>query len=131
MSKRAQDRNGKPLNGGLPVGWSWTTTDELFSFVTSGSRGWAKYYSHEGPMFLRIGNLDHAYDLGPMQHGHGYQGPGIQTAYVVDFLAKRAVFTGSMQMHGLTLVCSTRCTPWRASADAARWLPPTAPSWAN
>ena len=32
---------------------------ELFSFVTSGSRGWAKYYSEQGPLFLRIGNLDH------------------------------------------------------------------------
>lgn len=32
---------------------------ELFSFVTSGSRGWARYYSESGPAFLRIGNLDH------------------------------------------------------------------------
>ena len=32
---------------------------ELLSFVTSGSRGWAKYYSDTGPLFLRIGNLDH------------------------------------------------------------------------
>jgi type I restriction enzyme, S subunit len=32
---------------------------ELFSFVTSGSRGWAKYYSDSGPAFLRVGNLDH------------------------------------------------------------------------
>ncbi|MCZ6672543.1 MAG: restriction endonuclease subunit S [Verrucomicrobia bacterium] len=27
--------------------------------VTSGSRGWAKYYSDEGLLFLRVGNLDH------------------------------------------------------------------------
>jgi type I restriction enzyme S subunit len=29
---------------------------ELFSFVTSGSRGWAKYYSDKGAIFIRITN---------------------------------------------------------------------------
>jgi type I restriction enzyme, S subunit len=29
----------------------------LFTFVTSGSRGWAEYYSSDGPAFLRIGNV--------------------------------------------------------------------------
>jgi type I restriction enzyme S subunit len=43
----------------LPDGWAWCTTDALFSYVTSGSRGWAQHYSVEGPLFLRIGNLDH------------------------------------------------------------------------
>jgi len=43
----------------LPKGWVWATTDQLFFFVTSGSRGWAKYYSDDGPIFFRIGNLDH------------------------------------------------------------------------
>jgi type I restriction enzyme, S subunit len=43
----------------LPQYWTWCLTDALFSFVTSGSRGWAKYYSDEGPLFLRVGNLDH------------------------------------------------------------------------
>jgi type I restriction enzyme, S subunit len=43
----------------LPSGWMWAMTDQLFFFVTSGSRGWAKYYSNDGPIFLRIGNLDH------------------------------------------------------------------------
>ena len=32
---------------------------ELFSFVTSGSRGWAKYYSTDGPIFITVGNLEH------------------------------------------------------------------------
>jgi type I restriction enzyme S subunit len=27
--------------------------------VTSGSRGWAKHYADDGPLFLRVGNLDH------------------------------------------------------------------------
>ena len=43
----------------LPNGWHWTITDQLFWFVTSGSRGWAKYYSDSGAIFLRIGNLNH------------------------------------------------------------------------
>jgi type I restriction enzyme S subunit len=43
----------------LPKGWVWARTDQLFWFVTSGSRGWADYYSEAGPLFLRIGNLDH------------------------------------------------------------------------
>jgi type I restriction enzyme S subunit len=55
----------------LPDGWSWATTDQLFWFVTSGSRGWAKYYSDSGAVFLRIGNLDHdsiSLDLSDTQH---------------------------------------------------------------
>ncbi len=43
----------------LPEGWMWVTSDQLLDFVTSGSRGWAKYYSETGAFFLRIGNLDH------------------------------------------------------------------------
>ena len=37
-----------------------TKTDSIrniTSIVTSGSRGWAKYYSNNGAMFVRIGNL--------------------------------------------------------------------------
>lgn len=30
---------------------------EMSCFVTSGSRGWAKYYSDQGSLFIRIGNL--------------------------------------------------------------------------
>ena len=43
----------------LPEGWCWAGSDMLFTFVTSGSRGWAEYYAESGPVFLRIGNLDH------------------------------------------------------------------------
>jgi type I restriction enzyme S subunit len=50
------DINGCPE---LPEGWKWTISDYIFWFVTSGSRGWAKYYSDAGPVFLRVGNLDH------------------------------------------------------------------------
>ena len=39
--------------------------------VTSGSRGWAKYYSETGALFIRIGNLTHTgidIDLDDVQH---------------------------------------------------------------
>ena len=42
----------------LPVGWTWTKSGELFEFVTSGSRGWAGYYSDSGSIFIRITNLN-------------------------------------------------------------------------
>jgi type I restriction enzyme, S subunit len=52
---------------------SWVNKNgkEVFPFITSGSRGWAAYYSEEGPKFLRVGNLDHdtiELDLGEIQH---------------------------------------------------------------
>jgi type I restriction enzyme S subunit len=43
----------------LPEGWKWITSAMIFWFVTSGSRGWAKYYSSTGPIFIRMGNLNH------------------------------------------------------------------------
>jgi type I restriction enzyme S subunit len=43
----------------LPEGWAWIDSESLFAFVTSGSRGWAKYYTDTGATFIRIGNLDH------------------------------------------------------------------------
>ena len=45
-----------------PSEWVGVTTDEVFYYITSGSRGWAKYYSEEGAVFLRMGNLEH-YDV--------------------------------------------------------------------
>ena len=46
----------------IPEEWVGATTDQIFYYVTSGSRGWAKYYSEEGSVFLRMGNLEH-YDV--------------------------------------------------------------------
>jgi type I restriction enzyme S subunit len=43
----------------LPESWNWISSSKLFTYVTSGSRGWAKYYTEEGAVFLRVGNLDH------------------------------------------------------------------------
>jgi type I restriction enzyme S subunit len=54
----------------LPKNWVSATSDQLVHFVTSGSRGWAEYYSEEGAIFLRIGNLEHediALDLDDIQ----------------------------------------------------------------
>jgi type I restriction enzyme S subunit len=45
-------------NAELPQEWELALSYDLFSFVTSGSRGWAKYYSDNGAVFLRIGNLN-------------------------------------------------------------------------
>jgi type I restriction enzyme, S subunit len=55
----------------LPEGWATACGSDLFELVTSGSRGWAKYYSDDGPTFIRIGNLDHGsieLDLRDVQH---------------------------------------------------------------
>ena len=45
----------------IPNGWSWCRLGNLSKFVTSGSRGWAKYYSQEGAIFVRMGNLSKAH----------------------------------------------------------------------
>jgi len=42
----------------IPKSWRHVRSGSLFSFITSGSRGWAKYYSDRGAIFIRIGNLD-------------------------------------------------------------------------
>ena len=41
----------------LPPGWVQASGSELFSFVTSGSRGWAKYVARQGAKFVRVANL--------------------------------------------------------------------------
>ena len=41
----------------IPNGWSWCRLGDLSKLVTSGSRDWAKYYSQEGAIFVRMGNL--------------------------------------------------------------------------
>jgi type I restriction enzyme S subunit len=45
-----------------PIGWIPKESEvvplsSVTQFITSGSRGWAKYYSEVGPLFIRIGNL--------------------------------------------------------------------------
>jgi type I restriction enzyme, S subunit len=43
--------------GQIPREWKVAPLGSIAEMVTSGSRGWARYYSDEGPKFLRIGNL--------------------------------------------------------------------------
>ncbi len=57
--------------GEIPARWEVQRVKHLSKFVTSGSRGWAEYYSEEGSLFLRIGNLKTAsidLDLSDVQH---------------------------------------------------------------
>ena len=43
--------------GEVPAHWEVTRAKYLFDFVTSGSRGWAEFYSDDGALFFRIANL--------------------------------------------------------------------------
>ncbi|SES04610.1 type I restriction enzyme, S subunit [Vreelandella subterranea] len=43
--------------GVIPEDWSVLTVGVLNPFVTSGSRGWAQYYSKFGDLFVRITNM--------------------------------------------------------------------------
>ena len=43
--------------GEIPESWGVVSLAECGARVTSGSRGWAKYYSDDGALFLRITNL--------------------------------------------------------------------------
>ena len=67
-----QLRDGDPPEGiWIPDTWSWIRAGHVFGSVTSGSRGWARYYANDGPLFLRVGNLDHdsiQLDLRSVQH---------------------------------------------------------------
>lgn len=51
--------------------WKDKSAEELFTYVTSGSRGWAKYYAERGSIFIRMGNLSHKsieLDFSNIQH---------------------------------------------------------------
>ena len=43
--------------GLIPQHWKLPASKYIFKFVTSGSRGWADYYSDDGDIFFRITNL--------------------------------------------------------------------------
>ena len=42
----------------LPSTWAWASMQQLTSYVTSGSRGWADLYSETGSIFIRAANLN-------------------------------------------------------------------------
>jgi type I restriction enzyme S subunit len=70
----------------LPPNWCWASLGESTEFVTSGSRGWADFYSDTGPIFLRVGNLDRYtidMDLSELSHVMPPEGAeGTRTAAV-------------------------------------------------
>lgn len=41
----------------IPDNWIWCRIGALSELITSGSRGWAKYYSDSGAIFITMGNL--------------------------------------------------------------------------
>jgi type I restriction enzyme S subunit len=41
----------------LPPDWRWVSGDQMLYYVTSGSRGWSKYYDQEGQLFIRVGDI--------------------------------------------------------------------------
>ena len=57
------DMFGDPVTN--PMGWEVVSVGDEIGFLTSGSRGWAKYYAKDGDTFIRIQNLkDGQLDLG-------------------------------------------------------------------
>ncbi|MFM7220924.1 MAG: restriction endonuclease subunit S [Nodosilinea sp.] len=42
----------------IPEEWSLVTLDQLSLLITSGSRGWAKYYSNSGDFFIRAQDIN-------------------------------------------------------------------------
>lgn len=54
LTAKWREKHGLTLDS-----WERETSTQLFSYVTSGSRGWAQYYSDSGSVFIRMGNLDH------------------------------------------------------------------------
>ena len=54
---RASPRDKQTDVGPIPEDWDCTELRELNPFVTSGSRGWARFYSDRGSPFIRITNM--------------------------------------------------------------------------
>lgn len=54
LTEKWREEHGVTLDS-----WEKETSTKLFGYVTSGSRGWAQYYSDSGSVFIRMGNLDH------------------------------------------------------------------------
>jgi type I restriction enzyme S subunit len=55
VEPREPDTKGLPE---LPKGWCCATLEQLSTLVTSGSRGWADYYSDQGTIFIRAQDIN-------------------------------------------------------------------------
>ena len=93
----------KPDYFEAPDSWDLALSYDLFSLVTSRSRGWAKYYAENGPIFLRVGNLDHdsiKLDLSSIQRVNPPKGmEGTRTKiHVGDILISITADTGMIAL---------------------------------
>lgn len=59
--KKTYPKPLSPENLNIPEGWAIASLDQLTEYITSGSRGWAKYYSDSGSTFIRAQNLKYDY----------------------------------------------------------------------
>lgn len=57
LTSRAGGLQGLEVLGDLPYNWQRSRMKFELEYVTSGSRGWADFYTDEGALFIRIGNL--------------------------------------------------------------------------
>jgi len=56
-NKKPAVRDPARLMRGLPINWDQVALGDLCNLVTSGSRGWAEYYSETGVGFIRAQNI--------------------------------------------------------------------------
>jgi len=87
--------------GDIPAHWNIRRLKTLVSFVTSGSRGWAQYYSDDGALFIRIGNLTRTsinLDLSDIEHVVPPQGAEVERTRVRkdDVLISVTAYIGSV-----------------------------------
>jgi len=72
-------RSGIEWLGDIPEHWATLQLKRLVSTVTSGSRGWAEFYSDDGDVFIQSGNLGRSMELNlsfiqHVQIPHGTEG---------------------------------------------------------
>ncbi|MFC1585110.1 restriction endonuclease subunit S [Fibrobacterota bacterium] len=62
--------SGVECLGNVPAHWEILQVRRVISFITSGSRGWANFYSDSGSIFLQSGNLGRSMkpNLNSIQH---------------------------------------------------------------
>jgi type I restriction enzyme, S subunit len=55
--RKPTDPDGSQLSD-VPEEWAIASIDQVSCMVTSGSRGWAKYYAESGPLFIRAQDIN-------------------------------------------------------------------------
>ena len=95
---------GDPVTN--PMGWEVVTVGDEIGFLTSGSRGWAKYYAKDGDTFIRIQNLKDgpfilvtspsSTHLSPQRRGEHKVEPGDVLLSITADLGRTAVVPGGI-----------------------------------